>query len=95
MQSNLFSYNTSVYTGCPHFTDPLLTGDVNTFADGLAKSFYALMLTDLGQNETGNILENPQLVMQLQRRSPFQPVSPGPPLSDMLQNETTSIGIAR
>jgi hypothetical protein len=87
MRPSFFTYNTSVYAGCPSFTDPLLTGD-NTFIDGLAKSFYALMLTDLGRNGTSNILSNPHMVMQLQKTSPFQPVSPGPPPSDVLQNET-------
>ena len=88
MRPSFFTYNTSVYAGCPSFTDPLLTGDANMFVDGLAKSFYALMLTDLGRNETSNILSDPHMIMQLQTTSPFQPVSSGPPPSDVLQNET-------
>jgi len=85
MAPDFFSYFISTTNGCSNFTDQKLTGD-DIYLDMLAKLLYSLMLTDLGQAKTTNILAHPQLIMQLLKTSLIQPF-PTPP-APMPQNET-------
>ena len=94
MSPGFFYYGTSV-SGCPYFDLP---GSLSSGIDALTKSFYSLVLSDLGQAVPTNLLTSPKLIMELQETIPVQDVSAAlgyfytplpPPPSDLYQNETT------
>jgi hypothetical protein len=93
MSPGFFDYSISLVSGCPSIDLP---GSPSTGIDALAKSFYSMVLSDLGQAVATNVLTNPGLIMELQETIPVQDVptytaafdfDPTPP-SDLYQNET-------
>jgi hypothetical protein len=68
MDSDFFSYEQilSIERG-ENLSALLLTGQTFKFIDGLVKSFYSLLLTDLGQTTSTNIFANPKLVIQFMK----------------------------
>ena len=93
MQPEFFEYDVPIVINDYDCTDFIYnvsvpTAAVNTQLDGLFKSIYSLLLADLGQLVSTNILADPKLIMQMLEMSPARPVStsPGPP--DVFANET-------
>jgi hypothetical protein len=93
MSPGFFDYGTSL-SGCPNFALPY---SPSSDIDALTKSFYSLVLSDLGQAVPTNLLTNPGLIMELQEAIPVQDASTVPerlgydistPPSDLYQNET-------
>ena len=93
MSPGFFKYSTSIVSGCPSFDSP---GSPSTGIDALAKSFYFMVLSDLGQAVATNVFTNPRFIMELQETIPVQDVftyttafdfDPTPP-SDLYQNQT-------
>jgi hypothetical protein len=89
MSPGFFDYSISLVSGCPSIDLP---GSPSTGIDALAKSFYSMVLSDLGQAVATNVLTNPGLIMELQETIPVQVlptlldfIIPPP---DLYQNET-------
>ena len=95
MSPGFFDYSTSIASGCANKI--YLLGSLSTGIDALTKSFYSLVLSDLGQAVPTNLLTNHGLIMELQETIPVQDLftllySPtyniSAPPSDLYQNET-------
>ena len=56
MSPDFFYYGTSV-SGCPDFDLP---GSLSSGIDAMTKSFYSLVLSDLGQAVPTNLLTSPE-----------------------------------
>ena len=96
MSPGFFEYSTSIVSGCAN-SNIDLSGSPSTSIDALTKSFYSLVLSDLGQAVPTNLLTNSGLIMGLQETIAVQNVSTllelweyhiSTPPSDLYQNET-------
>jgi hypothetical protein len=92
MDSDFFHYLPAVQLGCRQALTALnLTGPTFTNIDGLTKSFYSILLTDLDQTSKTNILAHPHLLLEFQKLTCINDlVDPQPP-AHIFQNQTSFI----